>query len=132
MADFKQAFKDTSSNEGGYSNNSSDSGGETYRGIARKWHPDWKGWTRIDAIKQRLSITNTLDCDNGTRRKLESALEADEELSTLVQEFYKQNYWDTLNLDNEVSQQVANKLFDVAVNMGLATARSFYKEAKQV
>lgn len=34
--------------EGGYVNDPDDKGGETYKGIARKFNPDWKGWKIID------------------------------------------------------------------------------------
>ncbi|MDR1034997.1 MAG: hypothetical protein LBT40_00015 [Deltaproteobacteria bacterium] len=30
--------------EGGWANNPADSGGETFRGIARNFHKSWPGW----------------------------------------------------------------------------------------
>ena len=49
-ASFKPAFDATMRNEGGYGNDPQDPGGETYRGIARKFHSKWEGWTTIDAL----------------------------------------------------------------------------------
>ena len=37
--------------EGGYVNDPSDSGGETYCGIARNSNPKWEGWKIVDAHK---------------------------------------------------------------------------------
>jgi lysozyme family protein len=39
MTDFNQAFKITMNNEGGFSDNVNDRGGETWRGIARNFWP---------------------------------------------------------------------------------------------
>ena len=51
MASFKEAWEETSAVEGGYVDDDDDRGGETYRGVARNFHPDWPGWDRIDAAK---------------------------------------------------------------------------------
>ena len=39
MADFNDAFDETMGHEGGYVNDSNDAGGETYRGISRRFNP---------------------------------------------------------------------------------------------
>ncbi|MFM7564688.1 MAG: glycosyl hydrolase 108 family protein, partial [Planctomycetota bacterium] len=39
MADFAIAFDETMINEGGYVDDPDDRGGETYRGVARRFHP---------------------------------------------------------------------------------------------
>ena len=44
MAYFGDAFKKLSIKEGGYVNDKDDAGGETYRGISRKYNPTWQGW----------------------------------------------------------------------------------------
>ena len=54
MANFQQAFQHTAAAEGGYSNNPKDKGGETYRGIARKYWPDWAGWIIVDEYKRNM------------------------------------------------------------------------------
>jgi lysozyme family protein len=53
MAHFKTAYALTMGHEGIYSNNPKDRGGETYKGIARKFHPSWEGWKAIDRMKNK-------------------------------------------------------------------------------
>ncbi len=117
MAQFNQAFEITMGNEGGYSNNPNDHGGETWKGIARNFWPSWAGWNIVDEIKAQKP-TN-----------LNSALSGSTELQSLVLAFYKQNFWDTESLDSLNNQQTANQLFDAAVNMGTAVAARFLQEA---
>jgi lysozyme family protein len=57
MADFNIADKLRQQNEGGYANNKADNGGETFRGIARKFWGSWKGWSIIDGIKKQYGTT---------------------------------------------------------------------------
>lgn len=56
MADFNKAHLEVMGNEGGYANNPADSGGETYKGIARKFHPAWPGWKMVDDLKRSLPV----------------------------------------------------------------------------
>lgn len=91
-------------NEGGYSNHPDDRGGETYRGVARKFHPDWPGWERIDQYKQS--------------NKFPAVLDADHALKGWVQDFYRDNYWRAVGADKVQSQDVAEFLFDFAVHSG--------------
>ncbi|HBF18469.1 MAG TPA: hypothetical protein DDW81_00145 [Cryomorphaceae bacterium] len=51
MADFEWAYRHTSNKEGGYVNDPSDYGRETYRGISRRWHPYWEGWKIVDEVR---------------------------------------------------------------------------------
>jgi lysozyme family protein len=117
MADFNQAYKITMANEGGYCNVPQDHGGETWRGIARNYWPNWPGWQIVDKIK------------SGHPASLNAALAADGPLESLVLSFYKANYWDCLSLDSLTCQQIANQLFDAAVNMGTVTAAKFLQNA---
>ena len=48
MANYHIALQEVLKNEGGYVNDPDDSGGETYKGIARRFHPDWIGWAYVD------------------------------------------------------------------------------------
>jgi lysozyme family protein len=130
MADFKIAWAITSKIEAGYSNNSKDKGKETWRGITRVNWPKWLGWVNVDWAKQKLGLSNTVDAPRKVIKPLEDLLFAEVALSTLVDSFYKTNYWDPINLDVENSQAIANKVFDIAVNMGIQTAIQFYKESK--
>ena len=56
MAYFGDAFKKLSIKEGGYVNDKDDAGGETYRGISRKYNPTWQGWTMIDSYKKYYTV----------------------------------------------------------------------------
>jgi len=116
MAQFLQAFKITMGNEGGYSNNPNDRGGETYAGIARNYWPDWSGWSVVENTKSQSPAN------------LDAALRANSNLQAAIEAFYKTNFWDVISLDNLTSQQTANQLFDTAVNMGTGTAARFLQE----
>lgn len=115
MADFKIAFIKTMDHEKGYSNHPKDRGGETYRGIARKFHPTWKGWELIDSYKKS--------------KNFEPLLDKDAYLQRLVEEFYKETFWDYLALDKVMNQVIATELFDTSVNMGQSVAAEFLQIA---
>jgi lysozyme family protein len=117
MAQFSIAFQITMGNEGGYSDNPNDHGGETWKGIARNFWPNWPGWVIVDQIKG----TNPAN--------LNQALGANAQLQSEVLAFYKQNYWDTESLDSINDQQTGNQLFDTAVNMGTGIASRFLQQA---
>ena len=101
MAEFAPAVANTELFEGGYSFNPQDPGGETYRGISRKYWPQWAGWAIIDSIKGQPGWLLTLD--------------SNQELQGLVVTFYHDNFW---QYDQVHDQTIANKLFDLSVNMG--------------
>lgn len=114
MANFNEAYKLTAAIEGGYVNDPTDRGGETYKGISRKFHPNWSGWDYIDECKSFDAIDPIIN---------DSFIEVD------VKEFYKNNYWDKLKGDCYNSQDVANELYDTAVNMGVGTAAKFLQKS---
>jgi len=115
MANFETAYKITMSNEGGYANDPDDVGGETYKGISRNYHPNWKGWTIVDSHKNSVTF--------------EQDLKNDEDLQRLVKEFYKANFWDVNLLDRFSSQNIGNEMFDTGVNMGVSRAAMFLQIA---
>lgn len=123
MADFKIAYAITAKVEGGYANNPHDAGGETYKGIARKMHPTWKGWIIIDTIKRKVG-TSALSIDK--------AAEQDPVLQGLVLSFYKDNYWNTMSLDSLNDQKMANELYDTGVNMGLSVSGKFFQRVLNI
>ena len=115
MARFSVAYIKTMEFEGGYVNDPVDVGGETYAGISRVYNKTWSGWKLIDSLKKdRTFPTN---------------LKKHEQLQREVAIFYKQHYWDTNRLDEFTSQALANKLFDIGVNMGVRRAARFLQEA---
>jgi lysozyme family protein len=120
MANFLLSYTATMKVEGGYSNNPTDKGGETYKGISRKMHPEWTGWNIID----KYSTANVY--------LLNEQLNGDNNLQLLVQDFYKREFWDALKLGEVNNQKIATELFDTAVNMGTGTAALFLQRALNV
>jgi len=116
MADFYEAYKKTLCHEGGYANDIDDAGGETYRGVARRYNPSWPGWKKIDVYK----------AIDGNFPK---CLDEDKELQASVHSFYKAAYWDVNLLDLFDSQKLANEIFDTGVNMGVGRAGKFLQQA---
>lgn len=97
MALFELAIGTTLLAEGGYSNNPSDAGGETYEGISRKNFPEWSGWKLIDAQPNKRDLNSNPI------------------LQGLVVGFYRGNFW---QFDGLNDQQLAGKIFDLSVNVG--------------
>lgn len=108
MADFNKAYSHTMKAEGGYVNDQDDLGGETYKGIARKYHSKWEGWSYIDTLK--------------TLENFPKSIERKENIQDLVRNFYEVNFWDKINGDKIESQKIAESIFDFAVNGGVRTS----------
>lgn len=108
MSIFKTAFDLTEIREGGYANDPDDKGGETYKGIARKKHPNWRGWYRIDEEKRKTRDVKSLN----------AILDADKEIQKLVKKFYQEEFWDEINGDLFSDQRIVNEVYDNAVNLG--------------
>jgi lysozyme family protein len=108
MADFNQAYRLILANEGGYVNDPQDPGGETYKGIARKKQPDWIGWIIVDAMKKQPNFPASLD--------------QSQNLQAEIQRFYKVLFWDKIGGGQINDQEVANSIFDFAVNSGVSTS----------
>lgn len=118
MANFDKALPDVLANEGGYVNDPDDEGGETYKGVARRFNGSWPGWRRVDRARRERGFPVRLDRDH--------------ELQRLVREFYKQHYWDKFQGDAIPDQALAEELFDTAVNLGVARAVAFLQRALNV
>lgn len=102
MADFNKAFDKMIANEGGYVLHKvkGDSGGRTYAGIAENYHPDWLGWEYLDG---NIGIDH-------------------KSMESFVRGFYRTKFWDKVCGDKIADQEVADTLFDFAVNTGHSTA----------
>ncbi|MCR6650446.1 MAG: N-acetylmuramidase [Cellvibrionaceae bacterium] len=100
MADFSPAFERMIQNEGGYRlvNIAADRGGQTYAGIARNFHPNWPGWRFVDT------------------QQMENL-----ELSALVRDFYRVQFWEKISGELIPNQVVAESIFDFCVNAGVST-----------
>jgi lysozyme family protein len=118
MADFLTQYKKTMAVEGIYSNDKDDKGGETWKGIARNYHPTWDGWPVVDKAK---TVSN-----------FPSSLADNQELESKVQKFYKYLFWDVFKLDEYPLQLIAGELFDTAVNMGASVAATFLQRSLNV
>lgn len=115
MANFEIAFNITLGHEGGYSNDPTDKGGETYKGVARVANPDWSGWAIVDLCRSKPNFPKSLDSDNS--------------LQTAVKDLYKKRYWDCYNADQISNQDIASEIFDSGVNMGIAVAAKYLQQA---
>lgn len=105
MADFEKAFVRTEKFEGKniWAKIAGDAGGETWSGISRVHNPNWKGWAILDKIpnKRNNQVITT------------------PELEKLKRELYRNNYWNPVWGDKIRVQEVANEMYDTAVNMGV-------------
>lgn len=93
MADFYSSLITILNYEGGYSNDPRDNGGKTNYGITEA-EARRHGYTG-DMLNIPMSI---------------------------VEEIYKKNYWDILNLDYIINDEIALKIFNIGVNCGTVTA----------
>jgi lysozyme family protein len=107
MAEFKISLQKTLAHEGEYVNDPVDSGKETYRGVSRVNHSNWKGWSVIDQYKIQPNFPFSL----ASNAYLEKQVEL----------FYLYEFWLRLNADQIQNQTTADSIFDFAVNSGLKT-----------
>lgn len=119
MANFETAYKITMKNEGGYSKDPHDVGGETYKGISRVFWPNWKGWKTIDFAKTTGRSFPDVLANN----------DFNELNKVMVPEFYKTNFWNRFIGDKIEHQIIANELFDTGVNMSVSRAVSFLQDS---
>lgn len=115
MAKYEEAYKITKAYEGGYVNDPVDFGGETFKGVSRRYYPKWLGWAVIDRAK--------------TAGNFPDGLKNIAVLDELVQDFYLTEFWDKVSGTLISSQEVANEIFDTAVNMGVKRASIFLQQA---
>lgn len=118
MSDFKKAFKKTRGHEGGYVNDPDDRGGETYKGVSRSNWPNWNGWKLIDKAKKRKDFP--------------ANLEEIDLLQANIFFFYREEFWNEIKGNAIQNQQIAESLFDYAVNAGVKTAVKLIQEASGV
>lgn len=115
MADFSIALKKLLRLEGGYGDDPDDAGGETYRGVSRRFFPGWPGWHYIDALKPDPQFP--------------FVLESDLRLSLAVEMLYEAAFWDRFQGAQIRSQRIADLLLVAAVNLGVFRAVEFLQRA---
>ncbi len=113
MANFEIALKKLLIHEGGYVNDPNDKGGETYKGISRVNHKKDNLWTYIDDYKRLYS---------NDMKKFKTAISKDYNINKRVNDIYKTSYWNPFKLDKVKNQELAEQIFDDAVNRGVAAA----------
>ena len=109
MAQFEVAYKRTKRFEGGYVNDPKDAGGETYNGISRRANPSWGGWKVGDRQKKLAYFPRNLN-------------EEKNKIAEFEKQLYFNSYWVPVRGEHIVNQDVANDMFDTAVNMGVGTS----------
>jgi len=112
MSDFLTAFKNTLGHEIGYSHNPNDAGGETYNGIARRFHSHWTGWLVIDKAKLGHGFPNNIP---------HKSLQLD------VEAFYRKMFWIKIKGSDMPDQDIAEWTFDIAVNGGVDRAGRYFQ-----
>lgn len=110
MADFIRAFKASWVAGEGYTAGLPDI--EIYCGIERRFHPTWKGWPIVDALKFAASDED----------ELKMTLEQNKKLKGEVEEFFKSLYWNRFLGDRIADQEVATELFLSSVELGVGRA----------
>ncbi|KAF0206337.1 MAG: hypothetical protein FD173_187 [Gallionellaceae bacterium] len=108
MANFAKAFAATMKTEGGYVDDPQDPGGETYKGVSRKLNAKWDGWFLVDAAKSKANFPANLDSNTKLQEKIKT--------------FYEINYWNKVRGNDINNQNIAESIFDFAVNAGPITS----------
>ena len=105
MSDYRMAIEKVLRHEGGYVKDPLDHGGETYRGISRKYFPRWEGWSIVEV--------NHFDA----------------RLDEMVVQFYKKFFWDVIRLSEVNDQFIAEMLLNISVNIG---KRALVKKVQRI
>ncbi len=103
---FDELFDSVIKHEGFYANVKGDKGGETYMGVARNLHPNWKGWEIIDSYKLTFG-----DIKRNTKIDIP-------ELTKLVNDFYYNSFYIKYNIDKIKHGSLQEIIFDWCVNSG--------------
>lgn len=118
MAEFNKAIEPLLENEGLYSNDPKDSGGETVWGVSRNNFPDIPLWGMVDKLKGSIYFPDNI--------------RQNDEIKKAVREFYYANFWQPIKANEIFDQTEANNLFDFAVNSGSKQAVKIAQRALNV
>lgn len=117
MADFKIAYERTAKFEGGYQCDPDDNG---------NWAGGHKGIGELIGTNYGITAPE-LAAYLGRKITVSDMRNMSREIAAII---FKKNYWDPLRGDEITSQDIANELFDSAVNMGAGTAIMLAKRAQ--
>lgn len=101
---FNEAMRELMRDEGGYVNDPSDAGGETFAGISRRWYPKWSGWSIIDQMPDKKGLSYPIP-------SLEAA----------VRSFYYDFYWLKIGANLIDDDLIAKTIFNFSINLGSKT-----------
>ena len=127
MANHSLAELKTLKWEGGYCDVKGDAGGETIFGIARNSHADSVLWSYVDEFKSRFNPFT-----KANYKALEELCMNSKEFCAEMARIYKSLYWDKIRGDEIDSQDVANALYDFAVNSGVKRASQYIQRLVNV
>ena len=99
--------------EGGYSNDPKDRGGETYLGISRVYFPKWEGWKIVDEHKPLKRYEVIIDGN----------------LEDMVTKFYETNFYEPSKAELIRDPLIAAHVFSHAVNGGKVTVAKMLQRA---
>lgn len=117
MALYSIAEQKTLKWEGGYCNVSGDAGGETIFGMARNMHPNLELWKHLDHFKSTLEPFG-----KNKYKELEKLCKNHIAFSNEMQNFYDREFWSKIRGVDIKDQDLANALYDFAVNSGVSRA----------
>lgn len=119
MKTFDELFDGVIKHEGYYANVKGDRGGETYMGVARNLHPDWKGWEIIYAHKEKVGKIR------------HNAKIYDKELTQMVKDFYRHTFYQAYRIERINNGSLQEIIFDWCVNSGRWGSRGVQRTLNQ-
>lgn len=119
MAKFEIAHKKTSINEGGYTSVREDSG---------NWTGGVVGVGKL--IGTNFGISAPVLCE--FLRKTATIEDMKNITKDTVEIIYRKNYWNKIHGDELTNQEIANSLYDSAVNMGVGQAIKLAQKALNI
>lgn len=130
MDNFTIVYRKVMPHEGIYSNHEHDRGGETFKGISRKHHPNWSGWKIIDDIRRSVAKHYDPESDEFNEVFI-GRLKENTLLQYRVKDFYKRNYFEVFK-GNDLPEELAVELFDNAINLGVYRTIKHLQQALNV
>jgi len=119
MANFKIADKITRKSEGGYTGDADDNG---------NWTGGKKGIGVLIGTKYGISAPVLMDYLG----RIPTVAEMKNLSEETVDKIYIKNYWTPIRGNEIVNQDIANDIYDMAVNAGVGTAIILAKRARKI